>query len=139
MRQLPADIPPSNKAARPAGGPSRRQDHREAGRARTQADRLPQGRENSTSLTPQRFRRAAVALRTTSPPPVIKRGMIMDTQPWIDEWPMWDEPLSKVNAALDIAAARERLARKFNRKPVRLAKAIEIERAWEQHRRVMHD
>ena len=48
---------------------------------------------------------------------------------------MWDEPLSKVRAALDIAAARERLARKFNRKPVRLAKAIEIERAWEQHAR----
>ena len=46
---------------------------------------------------------------------------------------MWDEPLSKVRAALDIAAARERLARKFNRKPVRLSKAIEIERAWEQH------
>ena len=73
-----------------------------------------------------------MALRTTSPPPVIRRG-IVDEQPWIDEWPMWDEPLSKVRAALDIAAARERLARKFNRRPVRLAKAIEIERAWEQH------
>ena len=59
----------------------------------------------------------------------------MNEQPWIDEWPMWDEPLSKVRAALDIAAACERLARKFNRKPVRLAKAIEIERAWEQHAR----
>ena len=54
----------------------------------------------------------------------------MNEQPWIDEWPMWDEPLSKVRAALDIAAAR---ARKFNRRPVRLSKAIEIDRAWEQH------
>ena len=59
----------------------------------------------------------------------------MNEQPWIDEWPMWDEPLSKVRAALDIAAARERLARKFNRRPVRLSKAIEIDRAWEQHAR----
>ena len=75
-----------------------------------------------------------MALRTTSPPPVIRRG-IVDEQPWIDEWPMWDEPLSKVRAALDIAAARERLARKFNRRPVRLSKAIEIDRAWEQHAR----
>jgi hypothetical protein len=58
---------------------------------------------------------------------------IMDAQPWVDEWPMWDEPLSKVRAALDIAAAREKLARKFNCRPVRLSKAIEIERAWEQH------
>jgi hypothetical protein len=61
---------------------------------------------------------------------------IMDEQPWIDEWPTWDEPLSKINAALDIAAARERLGRKFNRRPVRLSKAIEVERAWEQHVRM---
>jgi hypothetical protein len=54
-------------------------------------------------------------------------------QPWVDNWPMWNEPLSKVTAALDIAAAREKLARKFNQRRVRLAKEIEIERAWEQH------
>jgi hypothetical protein len=58
----------------------------------------------------------------------------MDEQPWIDAWPMWDEGLSKITAALDIAAAREKLARRFNRKPVRFSKAIEIERSWEQHR-----
>jgi hypothetical protein len=49
-------------------------------------------------------------------------------------WPVWDEPLSKITAALDIEAAREKLARRFNRRPVRLTKVIEIERAWEQHR-----
>jgi hypothetical protein len=55
-------------------------------------------------------------------------------QPWIDRWPMWDEPLSKLPAALDIDGAREKLARGFNARPVRLPKATEIERAWEQHR-----
>ena len=59
-----------------------------------------------------------------------------DQQPWVDHWPIWDEPLSKITAALDIAAAREKLARRFNRRPVRLPKAIEIERAWEQHQGV---
>jgi hypothetical protein len=59
----------------------------------------------------------------------------MDTeQPWIDRWPIWDEPLSKLPAAFDIDGARERLARRFNRRPVRLPREIEIERAWEQHR-----
>jgi hypothetical protein len=33
-------------------------------------------------------------------------------QPYIDDWPVWDEPLS--NAAFDIEAARLKLARKFN-------------------------
>jgi hypothetical protein len=41
----------------------------------------------------------------------------MDDQPYVD-FPLWDEPLSKLPCAIDIAAARERLARKFNRKPV---------------------
>ena len=53
----------------------------------------------------------------------------MSDQPFIDNWPLWDEPLSKITAALDIAAAREKLARRFNRRPVRLPKAVEIERA----------
>jgi hypothetical protein len=57
----------------------------------------------------------------------------VDEQPWIDRWPQWDEPLSKIPAALDIAAAREKLARKFNRRPVRLSKTIEVERAWKEH------
>jgi hypothetical protein len=58
-----------------------------------------------------------------------------DEQPWIDAWPMWDEPLSKVTAPFDVALARERLARRFNQRPVRLAKYIEIERAWDEHER----
>jgi hypothetical protein len=68
------------------------------------------------------------------PLPVIWEGNQMDEQPWVDHWPMWDEPLSKIRAAFDIDGAREKLARRFNRRPVRLAKAIEIERAWEEHR-----
>jgi hypothetical protein len=59
----------------------------------------------------------------------------MSEQPFVDSWPTWDEPLSKVTAALDIAAAREKLARRFNRRPVRLPRETEIEQAWEQHRR----
>jgi hypothetical protein len=58
-----------------------------------------------------------------------------DDQPWIDAWPMWDEPLSKFPASVDIAAARERLARRFNSRPVRFAKQVEIERSWHQHRK----
>jgi hypothetical protein len=57
----------------------------------------------------------------------------MDEQPFVDCWPLWDEPLSKLPAAFDIAAAREKLARRFNQ-PVRLSKAIEVERSWEEHR-----
>jgi hypothetical protein len=57
----------------------------------------------------------------------------VDEQPFVDNWFMWDEPLSKIPAAFDIEAAREKLARRFNRR-VRLSKTIEIERAWEQHR-----
>jgi hypothetical protein len=59
----------------------------------------------------------------------------MDAQPWIDEWPMWDEGLSKITAAFEIAAARETLARRFSRRPVRVPRAVEIERAWDQHRK----
>jgi hypothetical protein len=58
----------------------------------------------------------------------------MDEQPFVDHWPMWNEPLSKITAAFDIAAAREKLARRFNRRPVRLSKEIEVERSWEKHR-----
>jgi hypothetical protein len=59
-----------------------------------------------------------------------------ELQPWIDDWPLWDEPLSKITAALDVEAAREKLARRFNRRPVRLSKLTEIERAWERHNRL---
>jgi hypothetical protein len=58
----------------------------------------------------------------------------MDEQPFVDCWPLWDEPLSKIPAAFDIMAAREKLARKFNRRPLRLSKAVEVERSWEQYR-----
>jgi hypothetical protein len=56
----------------------------------------------------------------------------VNEQPFVD-FPLWDESLSKITAAFDIAAAREKLARRFNRRPVRLSKAIEVERAWTQH------
>jgi hypothetical protein len=58
----------------------------------------------------------------------------MNEQPFVDHWPMWDEPLSKITAALDIERAREKLARRFNRRPVRLRLEVEIDRAWEQHK-----
>jgi hypothetical protein len=58
----------------------------------------------------------------------------MNEQPFVDSWPLWDEPLSKITAAFDIEAAREKLARRFNQRPVRLSKAVEVERAWEQHK-----
>jgi hypothetical protein len=57
----------------------------------------------------------------------------MDEQPFVDCWPLWDEGLSKIPAAFDIAAAREKLARRFNRRPVRLSKALGVERAWIEH------
>jgi hypothetical protein len=56
----------------------------------------------------------------------------MTDQPWIDEWPTWSEPLSKVPVLADVEAARIRLARKFNRV---LPKAAEIELAWRMHDR----
>jgi hypothetical protein len=41
-------------------------------------------------------------------------GPIVTDQPRITDWPMWDEPLSKIPAPLDIKQARQRLARRFN-------------------------
>ena len=58
----------------------------------------------------------------------------MDEQPWVDSWPLFEEAYSKFPVLLDIAAAREKLARRFNHRPVRLDKATEIERAWAEHR-----
>jgi hypothetical protein len=40
-----------------------------------------------------------------------------DEQPWVDNWPMFDEALSKIPAPFDIASAREKLARRFNARP----------------------
>jgi hypothetical protein len=59
-------------------------------------------------------------------------------QPWIDEWPLWDEPLSKVTAPLDIISARWRLAKRFNVRMPAIPTAVlerEVERAWDEHRR----
>ena len=56
-------------------------------------------------------------------------------QPWIDHWPLsqFDEARSKFPALVDIEAARIKLARRFNSKP--LPKAIEVDLAWQAHRR----
>ena len=59
---------------------------------------------------------------------------IQDSQPYVDAWPMWDEPLSKIPCQpvpVDIAAARLRLARRFN--SGRLPKEIEMDIAWHEH------
>ena len=54
----------------------------------------------------------------------------MSEQPWIDDWPMFEEAFSKFPVLADIEAARLRLARKFNRA---LQKDVEVELAWRQH------
>src|SRR5262249_39738169 len=56
-----------------------------------------------------------------------------DEQPWVDSWPMFDEARSKFPAPVDIDAARVRLARRFNSRP--LPKKIEVDLAWERHRK----
>jgi hypothetical protein len=55
-----------------------------------------------------------------------------DDQPWIDDWPLYEEAHSKFPVLADIEAARLRLARKFNRV---LPKEVEIEFAWREHGR----
>jgi hypothetical protein len=44
-------------------------------------------------------------------------------QPWVDDWPLFEEACSKFPVLADIEVARLRLARKFNRA---LPKEIEI-------------
>jgi hypothetical protein len=56
-----------------------------------------------------------------------------DDQPFVDHWPMYAEAYSKFPVLADIKAARIRLARRFNARP--LPKAIEVDLAWEAHRR----
>jgi hypothetical protein len=55
-----------------------------------------------------------------------------DEQPWIDSWPMFEEQHSKIPVLADIAQARLKLARKFNRA---LPKYVEVELAWDEHAR----
>jgi hypothetical protein len=55
-----------------------------------------------------------------------------DEQPWIDHWPMFEEAHSKFPVLADIAQARLKPARKFNRN---LPKEVAIEFAWRDHAR----
>jgi hypothetical protein len=55
----------------------------------------------------------------------------MTDQPWIDEWPMFEEAYSKFPVLADVEAARVKLARKYNSKG--LPKHIEIELSWREH------
>jgi hypothetical protein len=57
---------------------------------------------------------------------------VSDEQPWIDRWPMFEEARSKFPVLADIAQARLKLARKFNRAPPKYA---DIELAWNEHAR----
>jgi hypothetical protein len=54
-------------------------------------------------------------------------------QPFIGHWPLFEEARSKFPAPVDIEAARIKLARRFNSKP--LPKATEVDLAWQEHRR----
>jgi hypothetical protein len=54
-------------------------------------------------------------------------------QPWVDHWPLFEEAHSKFPVLADIEAARIKLARRFNSKP--LPKATEVDLAWQEHRR----
>jgi len=54
-------------------------------------------------------------------------------QPFIDSWPLFDEARSKFPCLADIEVARIKLARKFNARP--LPKAVEVNLAWQEHRR----
>jgi hypothetical protein len=55
-----------------------------------------------------------------------------EEQPFINEWPMFEEAHSKFPCLADVKAARLRLAQKFNRA---LPKAVEVELAWRAHNR----
>jgi hypothetical protein len=53
-------------------------------------------------------------------------------QPFIDEWPTFEEACSKFPVLANVETARLRLAQKFNRT---LPKAAEVELAWHAHNR----
>jgi len=52
-------------------------------------------------------------------------------QPWVDEWPLFQEAHSKFPVLADIEVARLRLARRFNRA---LPKNVQVELAWRDHK-----
>jgi len=56
----------------------------------------------------------------------------MTDQPWIDNWPLFEEAHSKFPVLADIEIARRRLARKVNKV---LPKRVEIDIAWTEHER----
>lgn len=55
-------------------------------------------------------------------------------QPFIDDWPLFEEACSKFPVLADVEAARIKLARKWNSK--RLPKEAEIDLAWKAHARI---
>jgi hypothetical protein len=60
---------------------------------------------------------------------------VTDTeQPYIDRWPLFEEAYSKFPVLADIKAARVKLARRFNSRP--LPKAAEVDLAWQRHQRM---
>jgi len=56
-----------------------------------------------------------------------------DDQPWVDRWPMYEESHSKFPCLADVEAARIKLARRFNSRP--LPKATEVRLASQEHRK----
>src|SRR5262249_47272570 len=54
------------------------------------------------------------------PAAVHSGGEIVDEQPLVDNWQMWDAGLSIISAALDTGEARKWWALRFTRRPVRL-------------------
>jgi hypothetical protein len=56
--------------------------------------------------------------------------VMSDDQPFVDNWPQFEEAYSKFPVLADVVEARVKLARKFNRN---LPKEIEVELAWKEH------
>jgi hypothetical protein len=54
-------------------------------------------------------------------------------QPFIDSWPLFEEAYSKFPVLADVEAARIKLARRYNSKP--LPKEIQTDLAWREHNR----
>jgi hypothetical protein len=53
-------------------------------------------------------------------------------QPYVDRWPLFEEGYSKFPVLADVAEARIKFARRFNRS---LPKQVEIELSWREHAR----
>jgi hypothetical protein len=58
-----------------------------------------------------------------------------DDQPFVDNWPLFEEAYSKFPVLADVVEARIKLARKFNRS---LPKQIEVELAWRERDRALN-